>query len=102
MIKSIRVFGTVALLWLSTTRAAFACPVCFGAADSPLVQGSTWAIVSLLGVTVGVLGAFATFFLHLRKRAKLMSEKGVGSLFPDDADAEKRLPTPFSAQEGNL
>ena len=46
-----------------------ACPVCFGATDGALVTGSTMGILALLLVTVGVLGAFAAFFLTLRRRA---------------------------------
>ena len=102
MTKTFRILSIAAVFWLVGARAALACPVCFGASDSPLVHGSNLAILALLGVTAGVLGAFATFFLHLGKRAKVLAtEKGVGSLFPEDADARKRLPIPFPAQEGN-
>ena len=55
---------------------ALACPVCFGASDSLLAQGSNWGILALLGVTFGMLGAFGAFFMHLRKRSKLMPEPG--------------------------
>ena len=49
---------------------SFACGACYGAADSSLTAGMNMGILSLLGVTGGVLGSFMTFFLYLRKRAK--------------------------------
>ncbi len=55
---------------LLTPRAAFACPVCFGAGDDPMVSGSNMGIAVLLGVTVAMLVAFALFFLELRRRAR--------------------------------
>ena len=56
---------------LASATPAMACPVCFGAPDSPQVKGMQMGILALLGVTVVVLGAFATFFLYLRRRQKL-------------------------------
>jgi hypothetical protein len=49
----------------------YACPVCFGASDSLMARGLNMGIFVLLGITVVVLGAFATFFLYLMRRAKL-------------------------------
>ena len=92
MNKVFRSLTAVVVSWLIASRPALACPVCFGASDDPQVQGSMWAIVALLGVTVGMLGAFATFFLHLRRRAKLAT----------DWHAGKPPATPLSAQEGNV
>ena len=51
---------------------ALACPVCFGAPDSLQVKGMQMGILALLGVTVVMLGAFATFFLYLRRRLCLV------------------------------
>ncbi len=48
---------------------AWACPVCFGASDGPLLRGSSMGILALLVVTLGMFGAFGAFFLHLRRRA---------------------------------
>ena len=47
------------------------CPVCFSDATDPAVRESVNAgIFVLLGVTVGVLGAFARFFLALARRSR--------------------------------
>jgi hypothetical protein len=62
--------ATAAIL-LASASPALACPVCFGAPDSPQVKGMQMGILALLGVTVVVLGSFAGFFLYLRRRQKL-------------------------------
>jgi hypothetical protein len=50
-------------------RMAAACPVCFGANDGPILQGSNMGILALLVVTLAVLGAFGGFFITLARRA---------------------------------
>jgi hypothetical protein len=55
---------------------SLACGVCFGAPDSPLTAGMNMGILSLLGITGGVLGSFVTFFLKLRRRARMFVELG--------------------------
>ncbi|RPH64201.1 MAG: hypothetical protein EHM89_02240 [Acidobacteria bacterium] len=49
---------------------ALACPVCFGALDGPLADGANKAVLALLGITMSVLAAFATFFIYLVRRAR--------------------------------
>jgi hypothetical protein len=61
----------IAAVMLMVASPALACPVCFGAPDSLQVKGMQIGILALLGVTVVVLGAFAGFFLYLRRRQKL-------------------------------
>jgi hypothetical protein len=61
----------MAVVMLMIANPALACPVCFGAPDSLQVKGMQMGILALLGVTVVVLGAFAAFFLYLRRRQKL-------------------------------
>jgi len=47
-----------------------ACPLCFGAEETPLIDGAKLGVLALLGVLLVVQGAFVYFFLYLRKRAK--------------------------------
>ncbi len=47
---------------------ALACPICFGASDAPMALGMNWGVLTLLGVTIVVLGSFATFFVRLVRR----------------------------------
>ena len=62
------------LLMLAASRSAFACPVCFGQSDSPLAWGVNMGVFLMLAVTGGVLAAFATFFIHLMRRARLAEQ----------------------------
>ena len=55
---------------LVAPRAVLACPVCFGQNDSPLASGMNLGIIVMLGVTGGVLAAFASFMIHLVRRAR--------------------------------
>ena len=57
---------------LAAPRAALACPVCFGDNDSPMAVAMNLGIFAMLIVVAGVLGAFATFFIYLMRRAKLV------------------------------
>jgi ABC-type thiamin/hydroxymethylpyrimidine transport system permease subunit len=56
-------------------RVASACPVCFGASDGPMLQGSNMGIAALLMVTLAMLGAFAAFFATLARRASRRAEQ---------------------------
>lgn len=51
-------------------RTAFACPVCFGATDTPMLRGSSMGILALLVVTAAMLGAFGWFFRTLARRER--------------------------------
>ena len=66
-------FAVSLALVLLAPRAAFACPVCFGAGDGPMASGSNIGIAVLLAVTVGVLGGFAAFFASLWRRARTVT-----------------------------
>jgi hypothetical protein len=55
------------VLW---PRAVFACPVCFGATDAPMLRGSSMGVLALLVVTVLMLGAFGYFFRTLARGEK--------------------------------
>jgi hypothetical protein len=55
---------------LAAPRAAMACPVCFGNSDSPLAIATNMGIIAMLIVVAGMIGAFATFFIYLNRRAK--------------------------------
>jgi hypothetical protein len=52
----------------------FACPVCFGAEETSMIDASRLGILALLFVTFSVQGAFIAFFLYLRRRAKLIAD----------------------------
>lgn len=56
------------------SSSVFACPVCFGAEETSMIDGTKLGILVLLAVTLAVQGGFAGFFLYLRKRAKRMAD----------------------------
>ena len=56
-----------------TTR-VLACPVCFGADETPLIDGAKLGVLVLLAITLAVQGGFVGFFLYLRKRAKRFAD----------------------------
>ena len=62
-------------LLVGAPRAALACPVCFGQNDSPLAIATNMGIIAMLIVVAGVLGAFASFFIYLMRRAKLATAR---------------------------
>ena len=51
-----------------------ACPLCFGAEETPLISGAKLGVLALLAVTLAVQGGFVGFFFYLRKRAKLIAD----------------------------
>jgi hypothetical protein len=66
------VLAALVLLGLQNGQA---CPNCYGDPQSPLTDGMNMAIVSLLGVTGGVLAGVAAFFLFLRRRLRLLNQR---------------------------
>jgi hypothetical protein len=60
---------------LALSPPAFACPVCFGANDSPMATATNLGIIAMLVVVVGVLTAFASFFIYLMRRARLAARQ---------------------------
>jgi hypothetical protein len=53
---------------------ALACPACFGAAETSMIDGAKLGVLVLLAILFAVQGGFVAFFLYLRKRAKRFAE----------------------------
>ncbi|HEX9656825.1 MAG TPA: hypothetical protein VGB89_07940 [Bacteroidota bacterium] len=69
------ILALIAIALLGLQEVVHACPSCYGDPNAADVKGLNVAIFALLGVTGGVLGAFVTFFFHLRKRARLVNQR---------------------------
>ena len=69
-----RTLMTAAAVMIGGSTNILACPVCFGAADSPLIDGAKLGVIVLVVITLAVQGGFVGFFLYLRKRAKQVAE----------------------------
>jgi hypothetical protein len=60
---------------VAAPRVALACPVCFGNSDAPMAIATNMGIFAMLLIVAGVLGGFASFFIYLMRRAKLVAAK---------------------------
>lgn len=60
----------VAILTLLFAEAAHACPVCFGAPDSPMTKGTAKAVWFLLGTIGFVQIGFVVLFITFWRRAR--------------------------------
>ena len=69
-----RAVATVAAVILFGGSSVFACPLCFGALETPMIDGAKLGVLVLLAITLAVQGGFVGFFLYLRKRAKHIAE----------------------------
>jgi hypothetical protein len=69
-----RLIALVATMLIGGSTSLLACPVCFGAEESPLIDGAKLGVVVLVVITLAVQGGFVGFFLYLRKRAKQVAE----------------------------
>jgi hypothetical protein len=58
---AVMIFGSATLL---------ACPVCFGAAETSMIDGAKLGVIVMLAILFAVQGGFVGFFLYLRRRAK--------------------------------
>jgi hypothetical protein len=66
--------AALTLALLVAPRAALACPVCFGQSDSPLAKGLNMGVFMMFALIAVVLVAFAAFFVHLMRRARLAAD----------------------------
>ena len=65
---------TAAFVVIAGSSSVFACPVCFGAEETSMIEGTRLGILMLLGITLAVQGGFFAFFLYLRNRAKRIAD----------------------------
>jgi heme/copper-type cytochrome/quinol oxidase subunit 2 len=68
-----RAFMAAAIV-LTGASSALACPMCFGAQETTLVDGTKLGMLVLLFIVLAMQAAFAGFFLYLRRRAKRMAD----------------------------
>ena len=75
--------ATALLVVVGGSSSVFACPVCFGAEETSMIDGTKLGILVLLAVTVFVQGAFVGFFLYLRQRAKQIADADLDTEWSD-------------------
>jgi hypothetical protein len=69
-----RAVTTVAAVIIGGSSSLLACPQCFGAEETSMIDGAKLGVLVMLAVTLAVQGAFLGFFLYLRKCAKRNAE----------------------------
>jgi hypothetical protein len=68
------VVATALTVLIAGSSTLLACPMCFGAEETAMIDGAKLGILVMLGITFAVQGGFLAFFLYLRKRAKLNAD----------------------------
>jgi hypothetical protein len=63
-----------AVVLIGGSSSAFACPVCFGALETGMIDGAKLGVLVLLAITQAVQGGFLRFILKLRKHEKRNAE----------------------------
>jgi hypothetical protein len=66
--------ATAVFVMLAGGSRLLACPVCFGAEETSMIDGAKLGVAVLLAITLAVQGGFVAFFLYLRKRAKRIAD----------------------------
>ena len=69
-----RTLTTAALVVIGGSSSVLACPMCFGAEETSMIDGTKLGVFVLLAITFAVQGAFVGFFIYLRKRAKRIAD----------------------------
>jgi heme/copper-type cytochrome/quinol oxidase subunit 2 len=67
-------FTTAALVVIGGSSTLFACPQCFGAEETSMIDGTKLGVMVMLAITLTVQGGFLGFFIYLRKRAKRIAD----------------------------
>jgi hypothetical protein len=74
-----RVLMIAAAVLIGGRSNVFACPVCFGAEETAMIDGAKLGVLVMLAVLFAVQGGFVGFFLYLRKRAKRAADMELDS-----------------------
>jgi hypothetical protein len=69
-----KIVTTAALIVLAGSSTLFACPQCFNAEETSMIDGAKVGIAVMLGITFAVQGGFLGFFLYLRNRARRVAD----------------------------
>jgi len=73
--RALATIGPAIAFLAASAQPALACPVCFGQSDAPMAIATNRGIIAMLVVVVGVLSAFASFFIYLIRRANVVARQ---------------------------
>jgi hypothetical protein len=66
--------ATAAAVVIGGQASLLACPVCFGADETSMIDGTRVGVLVLLALLLAVQGGFVAFFVYLYKRAKRIAD----------------------------
>ena len=69
-----RVLVTAMAVMFGGSSTLWACPACFGAEETGMIDGAKLGVLVMLAILLVVQGCFVSFFLYLRKQAKRNAE----------------------------
>ena len=69
-----RFIATAAIVMIGGSANVLACPMCFGAEETSLVDATKLGILVMLAFILAVQAAFAGFFFYLRRQARRAAE----------------------------
>jgi hypothetical protein len=73
--RSVATVGAmVAAVAIGGQARVFACPACFGAEESSMIDGTRVGVLVMLAILLAVQGGFVGFFVYLYKRAKRVAD----------------------------
>ena len=73
-VASRAVVTTAVAVMIGGSSTLLACPVCFGAEETSMIDGAKLGVLVMLAILFAVQGGFVGFFLYLRKRAKRIAD----------------------------
>jgi hypothetical protein len=82
---------TLAFVVIAGGSSVLACPVCFGAEETSMIDGAKLGVLVMLAITLAVQGGFVAFFLYLRKRAKHIADVDLDTEWSELQGAPKTL-----------
>jgi len=67
-------FATAVAVMIFGSSRVLACPMCFGAEETSMIDGTKLGVLVLLAITLAVQAGFVGFFFYLRMRAKRIAD----------------------------
>ncbi len=72
--EALRIMMTALGVIVGGSSSLVACPMCFGAEETSMVDATKLGVLVMLGIVIAVQGGFVAFFLYLRRRAKRIAD----------------------------
>jgi hypothetical protein len=75
--------ATMAAVAIGGGSTVLACPVCFGAEETSMIDGTRLGVLVMMAILFAVQGGFVAFFLYLRKRARRIADADLDNEWSD-------------------